>query len=301
MLSNSTQSNNIYCSHACWANDGTDRRIQSWLSGEWNGSRENGEISNTVRKYLLKEADYKCSECSWDKINPVTGNCPLDVDHIDGDSENNSSSNLKVLCPNCHSLTPTYKALNITGRGARAYRKKYNQFDLVTTGNFSGRREKDLTKVTCICGETKSRESEKCRKCRNKDIERQLIYPPNEIMVAEIKRIGLEKYAPTLGRTSNALKKYLKKQGYTNDDLRIEREAKVVFCSSCQIQLTEEEVAKNWVRCTEHHVKTYMYPPLEDIIAGVEAMGHNKYAASIGIKYGSTVRKYLARYNVVIK
>lgn len=230
VLSNSTQSNNMYCSKTCWAEDGTDKRIQSWLSGEWDGSRESGEISNTVRNYLLKKAGYKCPECGWDKINPVTGHSPLEIDHIDGNSENNLPSNLKVLCPNCHSLTPTYKALNRTGRGARAYRKKYNQFDLIDV-NILGRKEKDLTKVTCACGGTKTTKSTKCRSCRDIDIKTEANYPPNEKMIAEIKRMGLEKYSPTLGKSSNAVKKYLKKQGYTNADLRIEHETKVVFCS----------------------------------------------------------------------
>lgn len=45
---------------------------------------------------------------------------------------------------------------------------------------------------------------------------------------------------------------------------------------------------------------TYKYPPIEEIIAGVTAMGHNKYAASIGVKYGSTVRKHLAKHGVII-
>jgi len=30
------------------------------------------------------------------------------VNHIDGNKENNHLSNVRILCPNCHSLTPTY-------------------------------------------------------------------------------------------------------------------------------------------------------------------------------------------------
>ena len=37
----------------------------------------------------------------------------LELDHIDGDSTNHVFSNLQVLCPNCHSLTPTFRARNI--------------------------------------------------------------------------------------------------------------------------------------------------------------------------------------------
>jgi 5-methylcytosine-specific restriction endonuclease McrA len=38
---------------------------------------------------------------------------PLEIDHIDGDSTNNSLDNFRILCPNCHAQTPTYRGLNI--------------------------------------------------------------------------------------------------------------------------------------------------------------------------------------------
>jgi Zn finger protein HypA/HybF involved in hydrogenase expression len=37
----------------------------------------------------------------------------LDLDHIDGNNRNNQLSNLRFLCPNCHSQTETYKGRNI--------------------------------------------------------------------------------------------------------------------------------------------------------------------------------------------
>jgi hypothetical protein len=64
---------------------------------------------NTVRDRILKKRGRKCEECGWDKVNPVTQTSPVDVDHVDGNRLNNSDSNLKVLCPNCHSITKTYK------------------------------------------------------------------------------------------------------------------------------------------------------------------------------------------------
>ncbi len=57
------------------------------------------------------------------KKNPVTGKVPLEIDHIDGDSENNKEENLRLICPNCHSLTPSFRNLN-KGKG-RAWRIKY--------------------------------------------------------------------------------------------------------------------------------------------------------------------------------
>jgi 5-methylcytosine-specific restriction endonuclease McrA len=51
-------------------------------------------------------------ECDWNKVNETTGKVPIQLEHIDGHSENNTLSNLKLLCPNCHSLTSTFGALN---------------------------------------------------------------------------------------------------------------------------------------------------------------------------------------------
>lgn len=46
----------------------------------------------------------------WSKINPYTNTLPLEIDHIDGNSENNSEDNLRLICPNCHSST--YRGAN---------------------------------------------------------------------------------------------------------------------------------------------------------------------------------------------
>lgn len=54
--------------------------------------------------------------CGWGKINKFTNKVPLEVDHIDGDFRNNKIENLRLLCPNCHSLTSTFKNLN-KGKG----------------------------------------------------------------------------------------------------------------------------------------------------------------------------------------
>jgi hypothetical protein len=62
----------------------------------------------------------RCLRCGWSKRHVKTGKVPVEVEHIDGNWENNRLTNLTLLCPNCHALTLTFRALN-RGRG-RAYR-----------------------------------------------------------------------------------------------------------------------------------------------------------------------------------
>jgi 5-methylcytosine-specific restriction endonuclease McrA len=97
----------------------------------WKAGFEGGGMGITaksipghVRRYILLKYNYACSRCGWNEKNPVTNRSPLDIDHIDGDSENNAESNLRLLCPNCHALTPSYKKLN-NGRGRNWRRIKY--------------------------------------------------------------------------------------------------------------------------------------------------------------------------------
>jgi hypothetical protein len=73
-----------------------------------------------LRKLLIKRLGEKCSKCGWAQRHKKTGKVPIEVEHIDGDWQNNKLNNLTLLCPNCHALTPTFRGLN-RGRG-RAYR-----------------------------------------------------------------------------------------------------------------------------------------------------------------------------------
>lgn len=69
-----------------------------------------------LRRYLVWKIGEKCSRCGWCERHPKTGRVPVEVEHVDGDWKNNAADNLTLLCPNCHSLTPTFRGLN-KGRG----------------------------------------------------------------------------------------------------------------------------------------------------------------------------------------
>jgi hypothetical protein len=69
--------------------------------------------SHKLRLRLIAEG-YKsaeCELCGWCK-NAPDGRLPLELDHINGDPDDNRLENLRILCPNCHSLQPTHRGKN---------------------------------------------------------------------------------------------------------------------------------------------------------------------------------------------
>ncbi|TAL50743.1 HNH endonuclease [Patescibacteria group bacterium] len=53
----------------------------------------------------------RCEECGWAKKSE-DGRIPLELDHVNGDKHDNRLVNLRILCPNCHSLKPTHRGRN---------------------------------------------------------------------------------------------------------------------------------------------------------------------------------------------
>lgn len=51
----------------------------------------------------------KCSKCGWDKKPEGVNYTPCELDHINGNPTDHRLDNLCILCPNCHSLTKTYR------------------------------------------------------------------------------------------------------------------------------------------------------------------------------------------------
>ena len=109
-----------YCSKDC-----KPTLVDKWLDGTWNGTTKVG-LSKTIRMWLLKEANYKCSQCSWSGTNPRSNKSTLQIEHKDGHYLNNKRENLIVLCLNCHSLTPTYGGLNKGNGRPFRYNREYS-------------------------------------------------------------------------------------------------------------------------------------------------------------------------------
>lgn len=72
--------------------------------------------SNHLRKRLIAE-NILTARCGVCMLTDWLGRpIPLELDHVDGDRENNLLDNLRLICPNCHAMTPTYRGKNMALR-----------------------------------------------------------------------------------------------------------------------------------------------------------------------------------------
>jgi hypothetical protein len=99
--------------------------IKKWKDGEITGLDHYGSVSKRIKRYFREKYDNKCQVCGWNEINRITKRVPLELHHKDGDCKNNKEDNLEILCPNCHSLTSTFKALN--KKSTRTFKVVYNK------------------------------------------------------------------------------------------------------------------------------------------------------------------------------
>ncbi len=115
-----------YCCNICQMEFQYKTYIKQWKEGKESGLNKSiGVVTSRIKKYLREKYGNKCCLCGWSKVNTKIGTVPLVADHIDGNWQNNKEENLRLLCPNCDSLTPTYKNLNRgKGRKNRASSKR---------------------------------------------------------------------------------------------------------------------------------------------------------------------------------
>ena len=112
--------NKKYCNNKCQNEYQTNQKIKNWLSGKdkgWTGKTKS--LKRFIVLWLKSNKGSSCEECGWDEYHPIDNNSLTEIDHIDGNAENCKPSNLKILCPNCHSMTPTFRNRNKNSKRER--------------------------------------------------------------------------------------------------------------------------------------------------------------------------------------
>lgn len=134
-----------------------------------------------IRSGLLEE---KCSIC---EITEWLGQkLSLHLDHIDGDRQNCELDNLRLLCPNCHSLTPTYS-------------RRKNQGEK----NKCGRCMKVISKNAKMCLP--------CNAILKRGTKLKIQWPPHQILLKLVESDGYSTVGKKLGVSDKAVAKRLKR------------------------------------------------------------------------------------------
>ena len=111
----------VFCSNRCQRAVERRRNIERWLSTGVAQTATN--VGHYIRTYLLEDQRHTCAICGC----PTTWNgleLRFVLDHVDGDATNNRRENLRLVCPNCDSQLPTFKARN-RGKGRASRRQRY--------------------------------------------------------------------------------------------------------------------------------------------------------------------------------
>jgi hypothetical protein len=113
---------NKYCSIKCQQDFQYKERIAEWKIT--HDARSSTGSAPWLKRYLFEKQDGKCSHCK--NTHWLGKLINLDLEHIDGNSDNDHEDNVELICPNCHSYTPTYKGAN-RGNGRHARRERYKE------------------------------------------------------------------------------------------------------------------------------------------------------------------------------
>lgn len=111
-------SKGLYCSNKCRGEYVLKQSDQLLQEGKLKGPVN-------IKKAVIRLKGNKCEICGLTEW--LNKSISLHLDHIDGNADNNNPNNLRLLCPNCHSQTPTYCSRNTKNSKRSNYMKRYRK------------------------------------------------------------------------------------------------------------------------------------------------------------------------------
>lgn len=180
-------------------------KIKEWKNLS-NFLVDNIDCSTNTLKQKLVESNmliYECAECNishW-QDKPLV----LQMDHIDGNDLNNQLSNLRLLCPNCHSQTSTYCIKNKGNKKPRPEKllKTKSNGEIIP----SKQRVKRTAKF-CTCGTEIHWNSQTCKECRPNPTK--IVWPCADELIELVNSSSMVQAGKQLGVSDSAIKKHLK-------------------------------------------------------------------------------------------
>jgi len=155
--------------------------------------------SHKLKKRLIKEGikEHRCECCGLSEW--LNEPIPLELEHVDADHYNNTLENLKVLCPNCHAKTPTYRGKNVKYKNPKKIKEKPNLQRIKKTHNCSScgiqLKEKSKTGLCKVCYPKTQRKVER---------------PPIEKLLQEVKETSYLAVGRKYGVSDNCIRKWIK-------------------------------------------------------------------------------------------
>lgn len=148
--------------------------------------------NSNIKRRLIQDYGWeeKCALPDCPNPYPTWRGKPLSLqlDHINGISNDNRFENLRFLCPNCHTQTDTFGSRN---------------------------RKVGRLEFWCACGNSMARGSSMCIVCHNNN-ERQKakdFWPPVEEIIELLKTENYVSLGKKYGVSDNAIRKYLQREG----------------------------------------------------------------------------------------
>jgi len=191
-----------YCNHDCQWEHTYKEYIKRWKNGEENGMSGEYNTSRHIRRYMFEKYNNSCSRCGWNQENKYTNKIPLELEHIDGNHKNNKEENLDLICPNCHSLTETYKGAN-KGKG-RKERKRHWE-------NRNKHYKSERKQNHCSCGKEIYYKSNMCEDCYNISQRKVKNRPDKDTLLKEVELYGYKGTGNKYGVSDNTIRKWIKK------------------------------------------------------------------------------------------